>query len=734
MGRPRLGQALQSGRKTVGAPKGARLCEPRKRKRGRNANAASFSLPDNNQTAWQYGGLGQMTLQTNALAASEQYYYNAAGELTETIDADGRAITYAYDGIGRETVETWYGSVGSNGNPVGSPTETMGYTYDAAGLLQTASDANASYAYTYDAAGEVASETQQIAGLSPTITFSEQYAAGNRTQLAASIGGTNDFVDNYQHQSVLGQMSQVTQTSNGGTALAAKTATFQYDLQGEFTFVTRYQNADATANLVAQAAYLYDAEGDVTSLVYSQGSTTLASNSCTYGPLGYTEPPTSNPAGTVSYTSDSTGQLLTATGGPTNESYSYDANGNRTSTGYVTGTNNEVLSDGTYTYFYDLEGNRTARWVQATSNSGLTAPAAGDIDITTYTWDNRDRLTAVNTYSNYTKYHDSTPDQTVTYAYDVFNRWIGETVTARGATTQTWFVYDGDQIVLQFDKTGAGDAAASDLSHRYLWGPAVDQLLADDQLQGTPQVVWTFGDNQNTVCDLAVYSGGVTTIVNDRVFSAYGQLLSQTNPQTSLPAAVDCLFGFTGQAYDSATGLQNNLNRWYDAGAGDWMSEDPIGFAGGDANLYRYCGNSPLDAYDSFGLWTANIGISASSTLFWIVGGGGSGGIVVDGQGNVGFYLTGMVGRSWGPPSALIGVTAGGSSAAKIGDLRGSAAAASGSIDAGVGLGVDGYIMPRPCGGTIKGGDLSAGLGFGAGLTTGGSRTGVWRVGAATLC
>ena len=41
--------------------------------------------------------------------------------------------------------------------------------------------------------------------------------------------------------------------------------------------------------------------------------------------------------------------------------------------------------------------------------------------------------------------------------------------------------------------------------------------------------------------------------------SNYGNLKSETN------AAVDCLFGFTGRAYDEATGLQDNGNRKYDA-------------------------------------------------------------------------------------------------------------------------------------------------------------------------
>lgn len=51
-----------------------------------------------------------------------------------------------------------------------------------------------------------------------------------------------------------------------------------------------------------------------------------------------------------------------------------------------------------------------------------------------------------------------------------------------------------------------------------------------------------------------------------------------------------------------STGLQNNLNRWYDASTGRWLSEDPIGFSAGDANLYRYVGNGPTNGTDPSGL------------------------------------------------------------------------------------------------------------------------------------
>ncbi len=36
---------------------------------------------------------------------------------------------------------------------------------------------------------------------------------------------------------------------------------------------------------------------------------------------------------------------------------------------------------------------------------------------------------------------------------------------------------------------------------------------------------------------------------------------------------------------------------------GRWLSQDPIGFAAGDANLYRYVGNGATNATDPSGLF-----------------------------------------------------------------------------------------------------------------------------------
>jgi len=202
-------------------------------------------------------------------------------------------------------------------------------------------------------------------------------------------------------------------------------------------------------------------------------------------------------------------------------------------------------------------------------------------------------------------------------SYDFGNRSVRKVLDSNGDGTtdgSTIFVYDGNQIALQLDKTGTGAAAATDLSHRYLFGTAVDQILADEQLHYdsgqssfmTDEVLFPLTDHLGTVRDVLDTS---STVRIHRAYDAFGNVTSAQLRNASnqivtpgQPGALLELFGFTGKPFDLDTGLQNNLNRWYDAAVGRWMSEDYEGFIAGDANLYRYVGNSPALYTDSLGL------------------------------------------------------------------------------------------------------------------------------------
>ena len=108
-------------------------------------------------------------------------------------------------------------------------------------------------------------------------------------------------------------------------------------------------------------------------------------------------------------------------------------------------------------------------------------------------------------------------------------------------------------------------------------------------------VSWLLADNEGTVRDVAVLSGGTTTIVDHLVYDAFGNIAYET-PNAAAPR-----FTYTGQQLDAATGLYNYRARWYDAEMGRFMSQDPAGFSAGDANLYRYTGNDPVNSTDPTG-------------------------------------------------------------------------------------------------------------------------------------
>jgi RHS repeat-associated protein len=294
--------------------------------------------------------------------------------------------------------------------------------------------------------------------------------------------------------------------------------------------------------------------------------------------------------GSSTYTYDETSQLVAANysagaGLPTvppDEGYNYDANGNRTSTGYQTGANNQLLSDGTFTYQYDAEGNRITR-------TRISTDPADDY-LTEYTWDHRNRLTSVTLKNN-----SDEVTARVEYDYDVFNLMVARREYADESSTpikSEHFIYDGSQIVLVFQDLDPSGSQPSALHSRPLLGPAVDQIFAAEDDLG--DVIWPLADHLNTARDFADSSGA---LLNHRQFDSFGNLTAESSP-----TATDYHFTFTGGYQDALTGLVYRWNRWYETETGRWIAEDPLGFVGGDSNIYRYVGNDTLGYTDASGL------------------------------------------------------------------------------------------------------------------------------------
>jgi RHS repeat-associated protein len=117
-------------------------------------------------------------------------------------------------------------------------------------------------------------------------------------------------------------------------------------------------------------------------------------------------------------------------------------------------------------------------------------------------------------------------------------------------------------------------------------------VLADENLL-EDDVFWALADHLGTVRRLVDNAGNA---IRDRIFSAWGQVVEDTNPTFAYP------FAFTGREYDPETGLYYYRARYYDPHTGRFLSEDPLGFAAGDTNLSRYVFNSPANYTDPTGL------------------------------------------------------------------------------------------------------------------------------------
>jgi RHS repeat-associated protein len=87
----------------------------------------------------------------------------------------------------------------------------------------------------------------------------------------------------------------------------------------------------------------------------------------------------------------------------------------------------------------------------------------------------------------------------------------------------------------------------------------------------------------------------VTSAIVQRIdYDAFGNVTLDTSPGFQP-------FGFAGGLYDPDTGLVRFAARDYDPRIGQWTAKDPSGFAGRDANLYRYANNDPVNLVDRTG-------------------------------------------------------------------------------------------------------------------------------------
>ncbi|XZN90925.1 MAG: RHS repeat domain-containing protein [Microcoleus sp.] len=260
------------------------------------------------------------------------------------------------------------------------------------------------------------------------------------------------------------------------------------------------------------------------------------------------------------YTYDLDGQLiLVKCDGEIVERYVYDDNGNRTE--WQLGTQQHTASydaqdrlielDGT-PYEFDADGflmQRGDMTLKYSATGELLEVSWPDGKAINYTYDSMNRRVA-----------RTDEKGTVQYLYGNPNHPFQVTAVRDNSGNLSVYEYDDFGSLMAIRR---GDS---------WYGVTTDQL-------GTPRVVFDESDR----------------VVKVLKYDSFGQVIGDSNPAFELHIC------FVGGLIDVATELLRFGFRDYDSVAGKWTAKDPISFAGGDVNLYRYVVNQPINLVDPDG-------------------------------------------------------------------------------------------------------------------------------------
>ena len=238
---------------------------------------------------------------------------------------------------------------------------------------------------------------------------------------------------------------------------------------------------------------------------------------------------------------------------------------------------------------------------QYTAAEGTTVSNGSEHEIAsyqgnTYSYVNDERLKTVSSGSN-----------NYSLAYDALGRCVKRTLN--GVTI--YYVYDGEKPVLEYNSSGT-------IVGRNLYGKAIDEIVLRVDVVNN----WTLyyqQDHEGSVTHLTNASGAV---IEKYRYDAFGAPTIYNGSGTQLSSsAYNNRFLFTGREYAATFSFYEYRARAYNPTLGRFMSEDPklfvhrmeYGTAPADwsfsahpddaeFNLFRYCGNEPLDFTDPMGL------------------------------------------------------------------------------------------------------------------------------------
>ena len=120
--------------------------------------------------------------------------------------------------------------------------------------------------------------------------------------------------------------------------------------------------------------------------------------------------------------------------------------------------------------------------------------------------------------------------------------------------------------------------------------PGVGDVLAETHILGaSTQSFFYITNHRGDTVALVDQSGDV---VGTYEYDAWGNVVSHTGQ--------DAYFTFSSKHFDAHAGLYYYGFRWYDPVSKRWTQPDPEGLSEG-LDLYRFCGNDPVNGVDEYG-------------------------------------------------------------------------------------------------------------------------------------
>ncbi len=506
-----------------------------------NGNRIAVIAANGATTTFTYDSFNQLTSENSPDRGQTQYSYDISGNRIKITDANSQIKQTHYDDLNRKIQESW----------AGHPELTIHYSYDncanGIGKLCQVTDVSGHTSYQYNSDGLVTQKQQNI----QDTVLTQQFSYTNDKKLRSQTYPSGAVIGYSYNEEQLNKI-----TINDETFIQQ----IQYDAANR---ITGWQWADNT-----QYSKSYDPNGRLKSFTLGSQQRTLEydetgnitgwtdSNSQEYKQFGYDALNRINDYNKNLAITDANldDEILQS------QSFSYDANGNRT----------QLIEDGETTTRYQIE--TSSNRLIAINNNARAYDSNGNLindGEHSYQYDARNRLVSVDGITN--------------NLYNADNQRVKKTNSDTNETTL--YAWTGERIFAEYDDQG------NSIQETIYLGNTPIGIIKQDS------IFRIYADQIDTPRAITDENNAIIWRWDSKPF---GESSTNDDPDGD-NMAFSYYLRFPGQYYDVESQTHYNFNRDYNPVRGRYLQSDPIGLDGG-LNGYGYTNSNPLRSIDSNGL------------------------------------------------------------------------------------------------------------------------------------